>query len=206
MWNWGDWVSIFFDTEDDSLLMIEKEKEGGNFVLSSLAIGDGEKKVLAGEEGGLEIGDEGFFYGDFHSDGDAWWLFDNDAVSFGSLSGGSDSLNKIWDGKAGSKVGEGPDLLLPQGVEYASHVDQIWVADPGQDALLSVDVETGRRAVVSGPGVGDGVSMNGPEDVAYDRVSHAAIVVDSASKSLINVDPVTGRRNVLSGAGKGGGQ
>lgn len=201
----GSWISLFFDTEDDSLLMIEEEKESGNFVLSSLAISHGGKQVLAGEEGGLDIGEGGFFYGDLHSDGDKWWLFDNDAVLLGSLSEGSGNLQKIWDGKAEAKVGLGANLLLPEGVGYASHANQIWVADPGQDSLLSVDVETGRRAVVSGPGVGDGALMESPQDVGYDTDNYAAIVVDSVSKSLIRVDPVTGKRDILSGPGKGAG-
>lgn len=201
----GIWISISFDAADNSLLMIEKEQESGSFVLSSLALSHGEKQVLAGEKGGLGIGEGGFFYGDLHSDGDKWWLFDNDALLLGSLSEESGNLHKIWDGRAEAKVGLGPNLLLPEGVAYASHANQIWVADPGQDSLLSVDVETGRRAVVSGPGMGDGALMEGPQDVGYDTINHSAIVIDVTSKSLIRIDPVTGARDVLSGSQKGTG-
>ncbi|MGJ3257656.1 MAG: hypothetical protein ACFE0K_15185 [Alcanivorax sp.] len=201
----GNWMSLFWDTEDNSLLMIEKEEGSGDFILSSSAINNGEKEVRAGEESGLDIGEGGFFNGDLYPGGDTWWLFDNDAVLLGRLSEGSGNQQKIWDGKAEAKVGVGPDLLSPEGVEYASHANQIWVADPGQDSLFSVDVETGRRMVISGPGVGDGASMESPQDVVYDTGNHMVIVADLGSKSLVKVDPVTGRRDVLSGLGKGAG-
>ncbi len=79
------------------------------------------------------------------------------------------------------------------------------VLDDDRNALMAVDLATGHRAVISGPGVGEGVSLFRPLNMALDTAGKRVLVVDDGLNALIAIDLAEGHREVISNVGRGTG-
>ena len=64
--------------------------------------------------------------------------------------------------------------------------------------LLSVDLSSGDRTVVSAVGIGSGTDFNSPRGVVHDSANNRALVVDWQRDALIEVDLASGDRSDLS--------
>jgi|GEM_PF-651303 len=72
------------------------------------------------------------------------------------------------------------------------------VLDRSTDALVAVNLETGDRKVLSGPGVGSGPTFLDPISITLDAARNRAFVTDASLKSIFVVDLVTGERAIFS--------
>jgi len=72
----------------------------------------------------------------------------------------------------------------------------------GVGAVYRVDLATGNRTIVSGPGVGSGTTLQLPSDIALD-VAGDILLIDNVS--VLRVDPITGNRTTVSDMFTGGG-
>jgi hypothetical protein len=83
------------------------------------------------------------------------------------------------------------------------------VADPEAAALVSVNVASGTRTVLSGGPAGTGPAFAAPKGVAFDpgdsTVPARYLVVDEDANALFAVDPANGARTILSDAATGEG-
>jgi hypothetical protein len=88
---------------------------------------------------------------------------------------------------------------------------QVVVADPDAAALVSVDLGTGARTVLSGGPAGTGPAFAAPKGVAFDPGDGTAtvparyLVVDEDANALFAVDPANGARTIVSDADTGTG-
>lgn len=88
---------------------------------------------------------------------------------------------------------------------------QVVVADPGDAALVSVNLATGARTVLSGGPAGTGPAFAAPKGVAFDPGDGTAtaparyLVVDEDANALFAVDPANGARTIISDAATGTG-
>lgn len=108
------------------------------------------------------------------------------------------------DGQA-SAIVSGPDRgtgELSLLTDLVLHDGRALVVDYGRKTLVSIDLDTGDRDIVSGgPSeddmVGQGPALEAPTDVTIDPVRNRALVVDIATDTLIGIDLVTGDRTVV---------
>jgi hypothetical protein len=88
---------------------------------------------------------------------------------------------------------------------------QVVVADPAAAAVVSVNLATGARTMLSGGPAGTGPAFVAPKGVAFDPGDAAAsvpsryLVVDEDANALFAVDPANGARTILSNAATGTG-
>ena len=88
---------------------------------------------------------------------------------------------------------------------------QVVVADPEAAALVTVNLATGARTVLSGGPAGTGPAFTAPKGVAFDPGDATAsapsryLVVDEDANALFAVNPANGARTILSDAGTGTG-
>lgn len=88
---------------------------------------------------------------------------------------------------------------------------QVVVADPEAAALVTVNLATGARTVLSGGPAGTGPAFTAPKGVAFDPGDGTAtapsryLVVDEDANALFAVDPANGARTILSDAATGTG-
>ena len=81
--------------------------------------------------------------------------------------------------------------------------DTAYVVDSSLDALISVDLATGNRVVVSDSGTGVGPNFSNPRSLILNGAGDTAYVVDATLDALISVDLATGNRVVVSDSGTG---
>lgn len=101
-------------------------------------------------------------------------------------------------------VGEGPRLDNLEGIALDHAGGRLLVGDAGRRELISIDLSTGDRSVLTGGVVGTGPTLNLTEDVVVDA-SGEVIIVSARNDTLTRVDPTTGDRTLLSGSGAGSG-
>lgn len=121
---------------------------------------------------------------------------------------------------SGEEAGSGPDLDGPAALSLNVHTglygqaaaaDQVAVADPTAGVLLSVDLASGARTVISGGSAGSGPAFGQPRALTFDAGSEVAgvparfLVVDAELGALFAVDPANGDRAVISDASTGAG-
>jgi hypothetical protein len=101
-------------------------------------------------------------------------------------------------------IGSGPVLgPFVAGITYDATNDRLLTIDA--DALLTVDVATGDRALVASPSVGTGGWPSQPRGIAVDGAQGRAFVSDYTLASIWTIDLVTGNRSILSDAATGTG-
>jgi hypothetical protein len=77
------------------------------------------------------------------------------------------------------------------------------VADASGNAIVSVDLATGDRTIVSSSSIGAGPRFGDLRDVALDAVRERLLALDAFPNRVMAVDLATGARTVLSGEGAG---
>lgn len=98
----------------------------------------------------------------------------------------------------------GQGTLLAGVARVASHPDGVHVlATQAMDGsrstgLVSIDLVTGERRLVSSSAVGSGPLLTEPSGLALDGSGDTAIVVDVAQEALVQIDLVSGNRTNLS--------
>ena len=111
-----------------------------------------------------------------------------------------------------AQVGTGPGFDIPNSIALDSSDPanpRLFVVDSSLDAVISVDLNTGNRTVISDDDdefngnaeVGTGIGFNSPRSVTLDDRDPdnlALLVVDSGLDAVIAVDVATGNRTVLS--------
>jgi len=115
---------------------------------------------------------------------------------------------------SGGGVGGGPDFEQPLDVAFdaSTGLERALVLDPGLGGVVSVDLTSGDRTLVSGPGVGLGpvfhFDLSSP--LSMKVAGGVAWVMDSSfdpfGGRLLAVDLATGDRTLVSGDGVGAGR
>lgn len=99
-------------------------------------------------------------------------------------------------------TGTGPTTLAPSfGLAHDPAGNRAFVTVGGSvNAVLSINLATGVRTIVSGPGVGTGTAFSNPTGIAYDATASRLLVADAPSTgaAIYSVDLATGTRVVLS--------
>ncbi|HVS18456.1 MAG TPA: hypothetical protein VMT18_07645, partial [Planctomycetota bacterium] len=116
---------------------------------------------------------------------------------------------------SGEGVGAGPPFQAEEwfGIHGDFHIDgghgSAWVADQGGGLmayrLLHVDLASGDRSVVSGPGVGGGPPLMRYSAMTVDEVGQRAFLAQIEPRRVLEVDLATGDRRELSGPSNGAG-
>ena len=114
---------------------------------------------------------------------------------------------------SGDGVGGGPELVQPVDValDDSTGSTRALVLDVGLKAVVAVDLTTGDRSVLSGPGAGLGTALILWPGVvlSLEVAGGSAWVMDSGAEffehRLVVVDLVTGNRTLISGDGVGAG-
>ena len=121
------------------------------------------------------------------------------------------SVNLETGGRAvvsSASTGTGPGFGTPRfmALRGTSHANRLLITDSGiLDALLSVNLETGDRELLSGSVgvgaqkvlVGAGNDFSDPRGIALDDGNDIAYVADAGSKTVVIVDLTTGDREEL---------
>lgn len=86
----------------------------------------------------------------------------------------------------------------PRAIEFDAENNRALVVDETLKALLSVELDTGGRIMLSGADTGEGPTFSKPTSVALDRDNNRALVTDIGKKAVIAVDLTTGDRSIFS--------
>ena len=136
------------------------------------------------------------------------WVIDNERGELVSVELATGARMLV----SGSGAGSGPEFIQPMrvGVDASSGTVRVIVMDTGLGAVVEVDVDSGARTILSGPGVGSGPPLNVPSfsGVSMDVAGGAAWVIDgvdiySPENRVVRVDLATGARTIVSGDGVG---
>jgi hypothetical protein len=106
---------------------------------------------------------------------------------------------------SGSVRGAGPDFGAPTGLLLDSANSRVVVADSLLSGLLSVDVATGDRAILSDAANGTGPELVSPVGIVADDGNNRLLVIDSGRDAVVAVDPATGNRSILGQTSVGNG-
>ncbi|HKY32479.1 MAG TPA: FG-GAP-like repeat-containing protein [Candidatus Polarisedimenticolia bacterium] len=123
-----------------------------------------------------------------------------------SCSGPGDSSEDNPD-EDGDGLSDGDEIFitLTDPTKPQPFREQAWVADPGNDEILRIDLATGERYVLTGAGaVGAGPALPAAFDLERDSAGDLW-VADFDANLVIHVDPVSGDRTLVSGGGAGAG-
>lgn len=104
------------------------------------------------------------------------------------------------------EVGSGPSLASVAGPALDPQGGRAYVGftNAGAGTVLSIELATGNRAVVTGPGVGSGAPLTSVGGVAFEAKG-TLIAADFAAGTLVRIDRTTGARTLCSGGGVGTG-
>lgn len=107
---------------------------------------------------------------------------------------------------ASDDVGAGPVLASVTAPTLAPQGGRAYVGstNAGAGTVLSIELATGNRAVVTGPGVGSGTARTSVGGVAFEAKG-TLLAADYAAGTLVRIDPTTGARALCSGGGVGTG-
>lgn len=85
-----------------------------------------------------------------------------------------------------------------RGIEFDAENNRALVVDETLKVLVSVDLDTRGRIIISGATTGEGPAFSKPTSVAIDRANNRALVTDIGRKAIIAVDLTTGNRSTFS--------
>ena len=103
-------------------------------------------------------------------------------------------------------AGMGPNFRFPRGIVLDSANNRALVVDtipPVLAAVMTVDLSTGDRAILSDNATGTGPNISSPLGIALDSANNRVLVVDSSLAAVVAVDLSTGDRAILSDASTG---
>jgi hypothetical protein len=120
------------------------------------------------------------------------------------LATGNRALASASESSAKGMVGKGyNDISQPRDVTL-DRPGHALLIDGG--TLVGIDLASGDRALLSGPGIGSGPVAMLFGGLAYDGTGHRAVALDYQGNALFAVDPASGARSVLASATVGTGQ
>lgn len=137
----------------------------------------------------------------------------SNAVLAVGLDSGDRTFVSEGDGSEETDIGTGPEILAPIDLALDATNNRLLVLgyvdddeeEPGY--LMSVDLTTGDRTLISTPDIGNGNPVEFPVAVALDADNNRALILDSADgfdidqrpPSIVAVDLDSGDRSVISG-------
>lgn len=95
----------------------------------------------------------------------------------------------------------GPSLTSIQDMAVDSLANRLLAVETDDrlnPTLIEIDLSTGLRATVSGPGLGSGPALDEPRGVALDMPLNRALVADLAAAGVLAIDLTTGNRSFVS--------
>jgi len=111
---------------------------------------------------------------------------------------------------SGAGMGSGPELAFAQGLALdggqALVSAFVLAGETSRSAVLTIDLASGDRALLSGLDVGSGPELSGAGGLALDARRRRALVMDAGRRELVAVDLASGARSVLSSSSIGSGQ
>ncbi|UZD65812.1 hypothetical protein [Marinobacter sp. AN1] len=132
------------------------------------------------------------------------------------LDSGDRTLISTGNGSGETDIGTGPAIRSPISVALDARNNRLLVLlfdinDEELGGLISVDLSSGDRTVISDPATGSGNILRIPVSVALDAANNRALVLDSAfgfsidqvPPSIVAVDLSSGDRSVVSGHDRG---
>ena len=116
-----------------------------------------------------------------------------------------DLNNGIGRVLSGPNAGTGDAFTadLEGGIAFDAAGNRILVTDDGADSVVAVDLVTGDRTTVSGPG-DEGPALSTPYGIAVDPATNTAYLVDTTLDGVVSVDLATGDRTIVSADGTRG--
>ena len=111
----------------------------------------------------------------------------------------------VSSGDTSPAVGIGPAFKFPRYIVINSAGTMAYVTDYLLDALISVDLTTGDRTIVSDDDTGTGNDFSNPIGIALNSTDTIAYFLDEVKDILFSVDLSNGNRTVISGSDRGEG-
>jgi hypothetical protein len=98
-------------------------------------------------------------------------------------------------------------IRFPNGVALDSANNRVLFADDNDrnEGLISIDLSSNTRTIISNAAIGTGANFDKPIDVVYDNANNRALVADSNLNILFGVDLTTGDRTIISDINTGTG-
>ena len=145
------------------------------------------------------LNDSGFsdFLG-LNSEKNRLYILDRDFIDV-------DLTNNIQAIKYDQSTGEGVNLLDAEALDFYDK-DTVYLVDRGRDSLMSVDLRTGNRKVISSLIIGSGPKFDSITDLVLSGNNQTAYVLDDGLFALISVDLSNGNRTIISDNNTGVGQ
>ncbi|MCA8837517.1 MAG: hypothetical protein K8963_06670, partial [Proteobacteria bacterium] len=94
-------------------------------------------------------------------------------------------------------LGSGGRLSAPVGVALNDDTNTLYIADDGINAVVSVDLASGNRAVVSNDATGTGTALVSPRGLGWNAQATMLFIPDNTLDGVIAVDPATGNRTTV---------
>ncbi len=137
--------------------------------------------------------------------------YDNDRVFFvwAGGSGGRSVLSEVnvstGEGRliSGDTTGDGLPFFVLGSVDYDAVNHRAFAVDQFLDAMLSIDIASGNRGIVSSADMGVGPNLSNLTSVAFDGANNRALVTDKDNLMSINIS--SGDRAIISDASIGAG-
>ncbi len=137
----------------------------------------------------------------------------SNAVLAVDLDSGDRTFVSEGDGSEETDIGTGPEILAPIDLALDATNNRLLVLghvdgdDEAPGYLISVDLSSGDRTLISTPDIGNGNPVEFPMAVTLDADNNRALILDSASgldinqrpPSIVAVDLDSGDRSVISG-------
>ena len=111
----------------------------------------------------------------------------------------------VSSGDTSPAVGTGPAFEFPRGIAINSAGTMAYVTSYSLGALISVDLTTGDRTIVSNSGTGAGNLLKRPVGVVLNSTDTIAYLLDAIEGILFSVDLSNGNQTVISGSDRGEG-
>ena len=99
---------------------------------------------------------------------------------------------------SGGGTGAGPEMRAPESIALDTTNNRLLVTDSDNNALFSINLATGERAVISDDS-SPGAEFEEPVGLALRGDGNTALVVDARAGVLFSVNLQTGARTVISG-------
>ena len=96
-------------------------------------------------------------------------------------------------------------ILSPFDAAFDTARGRVLLPEAQFDALLAVDLETGARTVVSGPGVGTGPDIQQIGPIALDATGNRVFALDFGRSGVLAIDLTTGDRTIIADGETGSG-
>jgi sugar lactone lactonase YvrE len=186
-------VSVVLNTNSGEALLLNAESNS----LLKVGLGNGDVKTISAITESILLTPTGLAL-----DKDSRKAFTTDLTRSALISIDLETGTKGFP-STGSNTAQGPEPELPLSLAYNPDNNSVFLTD-SLLGLLTVDLFTGNRTIVSSDNIGGGnVDFSSPRSVVLDTDNNRVLVLSLGSIAAVNLS--TGRRTLVSGAGKGEG-